>query len=188
MIVALLLGLGFGLVMFGLIVAVAVPLQRWSDSTGAFGEKPQAPLRKQLELIAFICVASGLGTGFLLAAGDGPHWLIVPGLAIYCVMLAGAAIWGFRLRRTARPRHAPAVDDGPPYTGVARFFRCTIPRMALNYGRAFGTAVALPPTGIGLIIAGKTWFGVGCLVVGAVALIALSRAPAKHRPKRGRCA
>ena len=41
---------------------------------------------------------------------------------------------------------------------------------------------------IGLLIAGKTWFGLGCLVLGVLALTLLARLPARNKPRRGRCA
>src|SRR4029079_2468065 len=75
MVTALLLGLGFGLVMFALIAALSVPMQRYADRSGVYDGKRQAPLSKQLQLIALICAGSGLGGGFLLAATDGPDWL-----------------------------------------------------------------------------------------------------------------
>src|SRR5262245_11267666 len=135
MIVALLVGLGIGLGMFALMAALAVPLQRWVDTTGAYGDKPQAPLGSQLKLMALLCVGCGLGGGFLLAAEDGRDWAKPAGYGMFAVTLAAVALLGFRQRRAARPRHVPASEDGPPFTGFARLVHCTIPSMALNNGR-----------------------------------------------------
>jgi hypothetical protein len=176
MIVALLVGLGGGLAMFALIAALAVPLQRWSDRTGYYEGKRQAPLAKQLQLIACICVLSGLGTGFIYAGRvDGPGWLIVPGIVLYVVMVIGAAVIGSRMGRGA-PR-APG-PRGPRPRG---FLGATLPRLALTYGRAFGAAIALPPTGIVLIVVGKTVFGLAVLAFGIVLWVVMLRVRPKGR-------
>src|SRR5690242_16183769 len=103
--VALLLGLGGGLAMFALIAALSVPLQRWADRSGAYDGKPQAPLGKQLQLIAFICLTTGLGVASIYAGRvDGPRWLIVPGFLLLLGMITGSAYLGSKLGRSARAR------------------------------------------------------------------------------------
>jgi len=109
MITALLLGLGFGLVMFALIAALSVPMQRYADRSGVYDGKRQAPLSKQLQLIALICAGSGLGGGFVLAATDGPDWLRWVGYGVFAVTLAAAVLLGRRLGRSARPVRPPSA-------------------------------------------------------------------------------
>ena len=175
MVVALLLGLGGGLAMFMLIAALTVPLQRWSDRTGYHEGRRQAPLGKSLVLIAFICVMSGLGTGFIYAGRvDGPRWLIVPGLLLYLVMIAAAAIIGARMGRRGAPRSRRA---GPP---TARVLPRHAPAPGADLRARVRRAVALPPTGIVLIILGKTVIGLALLAFGIVLWIAMLRL----RPKR----
>jgi hypothetical protein len=174
---ALLLGLGGGLAVFALIAALAVPLQRWSDRSGHFAGRRQAPLGKQLQLIAFICLTTGLGVGFIYAGRvDGPRWLVIPGFLLLMIMISGAAILGSKLGRSARPRSG---SQGPRPTG---FFGDTLPRLAVTYGRAFGIAVGLPVAGIVMLFKGQTLYGAGLIAVGVAGFIAMLRV----QPKRSR--
>jgi hypothetical protein len=189
MVVALLLGLGFGVLMFALIAAISVPMQRYADRSGIYDGKRQAPLAKQLQLIAFICVGSGLGGGFMLAASDGVDWPKAAAYGVWALTLAATVLFAVRMQRSARPvRPAAGRHEIAHYTGVQRFFRCTIPRLMLDYGRGVAPAFAFPPTGIVLIAIGKTWFGVGTLMLGVIAWIVLLRLPARNPPRHGTCA
>ncbi len=189
MVVALLVGLGIGLGMFALIAALAVPMQHWADHSGVYDGKRQAPLGKQLQLIAFICLGPGLGGGFQLAAADGPDSLTSVAYAVWAVTLAGAAVFGYRLRRSARPARPPAERvEIAHYTGAQRSLRCTLPRLMVDSGRAMAPAFVLPPAGIVLLAVGKPWFGVGSLAIGAVVWIVMLRLPARYPPRRGPCA
>src|SRR5262249_54619680 len=121
MVVALLIGLGFGIAMFALIAAISAPMQRYADRGGVYDGKRQAPLGKQLQVIAIICLGCGLGGGFLLAATDGPDRLRWIACGVFAVTMGAAVLLGRRLGHAARPVRAPAQREIARYTGVQRF-------------------------------------------------------------------
>jgi hypothetical protein len=174
--VALLLALGGGLAMFALIAALSVPLQRWADRSGAYEGKRQAPLGKQLQLIAFICVTTSLGVGLIYVGRvDGPRWLVIPGFLLFMAMIVGAAYFGSKLGRSARPRPA---SHGPRPKG---FFGRRLPPVSFTAGRAFGVALGVAVGGIVALLRGQTVYGAAAIAVGLIGFVVLVRLLPKRR-------